>query len=104
MTDQRTDAALVGAFLAGDRDAFATVYDRFADSLHDTAAAMLRDRHDAADVTQDVFVIAAERMGQLRDPSRLKPWLFAILRNEVYRRTDRRVAAAPDGLLGPRSA
>ena len=38
MTDQRTDAALVGAFLAGDRAAFATVYDRFADSLHDTAA------------------------------------------------------------------
>jgi DNA-directed RNA polymerase specialized sigma24 family protein len=37
-------------------------------------------------VLHDVILIAAERLGQLRDPDRLKPWLFAILRNEVYRR------------------
>ena len=37
-----------------------------------------------------MFVIAAERLDQLRDPTRLKPWLFAIMRNEVYRRTKQR--------------
>src|SRR6056300_1066605 len=54
------------------------------------AAAMTGNREDAADIVQDVFVLAAERLGELRDPSRLKPWLFAILRNEVYRRSRRR--------------
>lgn len=90
MTDTTTDAQLVAAHLAGDRGAFAAMYDRYGGTLYDTAAAMTRDRHDAADITQDVFVIAAERLAQLRDPSRLKPWLFAILRNEVYRRTGKR--------------
>ena len=87
MHDTTTDAELVAGHLTGDRNALAAIYDRYADSLYDTAAAMTRQRHDAADVLQDVFVAAAERMSQLRDPAKLKPWLFAILRNEVYRRT-----------------
>jgi len=90
-----SDAQLVTAYLAGDRSALAGIYDRFADSLYDTAAAMLRDRHEAADAVQDVFLIAAERLGQLRDPERLRPWMFAILRNEVYRRTKRRGRSLP---------
>ncbi len=90
MTSTTTDAQLVTDHLAGDRAAFAAIYDRYGDTLYDTAAAMTHHRDDAADITQDVFVVAAERMEQLRDPSRLKPWLFAILRNEVYRRSGKR--------------
>lgn len=90
MTTADTDAQLVTSHLAGDPSALAGIYDRYADSLHDTAAAMLNDRDESADVLQDVILIAAERLGQLRDPERLKPWLFAILRNEVYRRTKTR--------------
>lgn len=90
MTELRTDAQLATAYLAGDRSALAGIYDRFSPGLYDTAAAMLRDRHEAADAMQDVFLIAAERMGQLREPERLKPWLYAILRNEVYRRSRKR--------------
>ena len=95
MPELRTDAQLVTAYTAGDRGALAGIYDRFAAGLYDTAAAMLRDRHEAADAMQDVFLIAAERMGQLREPDRLKPWLYAILRNEVYRRTKKRGRALP---------
>ena len=95
MPDTRTDAQLVTAYTAGDRGALAGIYDRFSAGLYDTAAAMLRDRHEAADAMQDVFLIAAERLGQLREPERLKPWLYAILRNEVYRRSKRRSRALP---------
>ncbi len=90
MTITTPDAQLVAGHLAGDPSALAGIYDRFADSLYDTAAAMLSNRDDAADVMQDVFLIAASKLEQLRDPDRLKPWLFAILRNEVYRRTKQR--------------
>lgn len=90
MTTLSSDAGLVASHLAGDPSALGGIYDRYADSLHDTAAAMLNDRSEAADVLHDVILIAAERLGQLRDPDRLKPWLFAILRNEVYRRTKNR--------------
>ncbi|MBL6636178.1 MAG: sigma-70 family RNA polymerase sigma factor [Ilumatobacteraceae bacterium] len=89
-SDGGVDAQLVASYLAGDRSALGSIYDRYGQSLFDTATAMTNSRDDASDMVQDVFVLAAERLGQLRDPSRLKPWLFAILRNEVYRRSRRR--------------
>jgi RNA polymerase sigma factor (sigma-70 family) len=101
MPSTTNDSDLVAAYRAGDRGALASIYDRYGDTLYDTAAAMVRDRHDAADITQDVFVVAAERLSQLRDPSRLKPWLFAILRNEVYRRTGKRRRTVPTDFTEP---
>ena len=95
MNTLTVDSQLVTAYLSGDRNALASIYDLYAPGLYDTAAAMLSDRHDAADMVQDVFCIAAERLNQLRDPDRLKPWLYAVLRNEVYRRTKKRKRATP---------
>lgn len=95
MTELSTDARLVTDFLAGDTSALAAIYDRYASGLYDTAAAMLSNRHDAADMVQDVFCIAAERLSQLREPDRLKPWLYSVLRHEVYRRTKKRKRAVP---------
>lgn len=95
MTELSTDARLVTDYLAGDTSALAAIYDRYAAGLYDTAAAMLSNRHDAADMVQDVFCIAAERLSQLREPDRLKPWLYSVLRHEVYRRTKKRKRAVP---------
>jgi RNA polymerase sigma factor (sigma-70 family) len=47
---------------------------------------MLREPADAADAVQDTFVIAAPRMAGLRDPERLRSWLYAVARNECHRR------------------
>ena len=101
MNTLTVDAQLVTAYLAGDRNALASIYDLYAPGLYDTAAAMLSDRHDAADMVQDVFCIAAERLNQLRDPNRLKPWLYAVLRNEVYRRTKKRKRTTPTDFQSP---
>ena len=87
---RRTDSELVAAHLDGDPSALGAIYDRYADSLHDTATAMLSDRHEAEDLTHDVFVVAADRLDQLRNPERLRSWMFSILRHEVYRRSKRR--------------
>lgn len=92
-----TDADLVAGVLAGDREAFAQVYDRYADRLHDFAHSMLRHPEDAADAVADSFVTAAERLGQLRDPTRLRPWLYAVVRRECLRRLRERGRAAYDG-------
>jgi RNA polymerase sigma factor (sigma-70 family) len=86
-----TDAELARASAAGDRTAFAGIYDRYADRLHDFCAGMLGDRDGAADCVQDAFCIAATRLPQLRDPDKLRPWLYSIARNEALRRIrDRR--------------
>jgi DNA-directed RNA polymerase specialized sigma24 family protein len=47
---------------------------------------MLREPADAADVVQDTFVIAAPRLSALRDPRRLRSWLYTVARNECLRR------------------
>jgi RNA polymerase sigma factor (sigma-70 family) len=92
-----SDAQLVTGVLGGDRDAFAQVYDRYADKLHDFAYSMLRHREDAADAVADAFVTTAERLEQLRDPERLRPWLYAVVRRECLRRLKARSRTAYDG-------
>ncbi|MBJ7359415.1 sigma-70 family RNA polymerase sigma factor, partial [Nocardioides sp.] len=92
-----SDAELVSGVLAGDRDAFAQVYDRYADRLHDFAYSMLRHREDAADAVADAFVSTAERLDQLRDPDRLRPWLYAVVRRECLRRLKARSRTAYGG-------
>jgi RNA polymerase sigma factor (sigma-70 family) len=84
------DARLVGLALGGDRSALGAIYDRYADRVHDMCQHMLRDHDEAADVCGEVFLVAFGRLAQLREPTRLRSWLFAIARHEVYRRSARR--------------
>lgn len=78
---EHADAELVAGVLAGNRSAFAAVYDRYADRLYDFCFALLRDRHEAADAVHDTFVVVAQRLNQLKDPERLRPWLYAVARS-----------------------
>lgn len=84
--DGLSDAVLVARVLDGDRDAFGAVYDRYADRLFDFAHSMLRNREDAADAVADAFVTFAEKLPQLRDADRLRPWLYAIVRTQCLHR------------------
>jgi RNA polymerase sigma factor (sigma-70 family) len=80
-----SDQQVVALLLARDPLGMAAVYDRYAPRLLDYAAGMLRDRDLAGDVVHDTLLIAGERVGQLRDPDRLRPWLYAIARRECLR-------------------
>jgi len=83
--DPISDAELAGAAAAGDREAFARIYDRYADRLHDYCVGLVHDHHAAADCVQDVFCTAAADLAKLRDPNKLRPWLYAIARNTALR-------------------
>jgi RNA polymerase sigma factor (sigma-70 family) len=80
------DREVVAAIVAGDPAGLAEAYDRYATPLYSFCRTMLREPADAADAVQDTFVIAAPRMSGLRDPERLRSWLYAVARNECYRR------------------
>lgn len=92
-----SDAVLVARVLGGDRTAFATVYDRYADRLYDFAHSMLRNTEDASDAVADAFIKFAERLSQLREPDRLRPWLYAIVRTECLKRLKSRSRVAFGG-------
>jgi len=94
-----TDADLVAAAAAGDRTAFAAIYDRYANRLHDFCVGMLRDRDAAADCVQDAFCTAATKLTQLRDADKLRPWLYSIARNEALRYQRERRREEPTDML-----
>lgn len=81
--ERLTDAELMAAYLAGDRGAFAAIYDRYADTVFSHNLAVLGDRDDAADATHDVFMKASTRLKQLEKPEELRPWLLAIALSEA---------------------
>ncbi|HEX4830048.1 MAG TPA: sigma-70 family RNA polymerase sigma factor [Trebonia sp.] len=79
------DSEVVAAIAAGEPDGLAAAYDRYADPLHTYCRTITGDPADAADAVQDAFVLAAARIGTLRDPGRLRPWLYSIARNQCLR-------------------
>jgi len=97
--ERLTDTELVAAYRAGNRGAFAAIYDRYADRMFSYNLSILPNRGDAAEATHDAFIEAATRMDQLQSPEKLRPWLFAIARNEAHARGRHRSRMRPeDGL------
>jgi RNA polymerase sigma factor (sigma-70 family) len=80
------DRELVAAIVAGDPAGLAEAYDTYAESLYGYCRTTLHEPEDAADAVADTFVIAAARLGGLRDPRKLRPWLYAVARNQCHRR------------------
>ena len=80
-----TDADLAKAAAAGDRTAFAAIYQRYSVRLHKYCVTVVHDHHLAADCVHDAFCAAATELPRLRDPDKLAPWLYAITRRNALR-------------------
>ena len=85
------DAELIGLVSAarrGERDALARLHQRFAPLVH--AVLLTRvGRHDADDLTQDVFMQAMTKLHTLRDALAVGPWLATLARRaaaDLHRR------------------
>ena len=77
----------VGAAIAvGEPGGLAEAYDRYAPALYTYCRSLVPEPGEAADAVQDTFVIAAAELTGLRDRHRLRPWLYAVARNECLRR------------------
>ncbi len=68
-------------------EAFAELVIRFQDMAFACAYAVLGDAYLAEDVAQDAFVVAWQKLDQLRQPSAFPGWFKRILLNQCNRRT-----------------
>ena len=75
-------AAIVARARTGDRRAFAELYRRFHRAVHGVVLARVRYA-DAADVVQDVFAVALERLPQLGEAAAFPGWIMSIARNRA---------------------
>jgi RNA polymerase sigma factor (sigma-70 family) len=77
---------IVAAIVAGEPAGLAGAYDRYAPGLYAYCRSLLTEPADAATAVQDTFIIAAAKAGGLRDRERFRPWLYAVARNECFRK------------------
>jgi RNA polymerase sigma-70 factor, ECF subfamily len=67
---------------AGDMDSFRVIYVAYSTDVYRHVHRVLKNEHDALDVTQQVFTQALESVATFPLGSKpLAPWLFAIARN-----------------------
>lgn len=86
LSNSKTDAQLLQLTLAGDEEAFTTLYRRRQAGVYRFALHMSGSASIADDVTQDVFMILM-REGRNFDPARgsVAAYLYGIARNHVLR-------------------
>ncbi|MDX1970498.1 MAG: sigma-70 family RNA polymerase sigma factor [Planctomycetaceae bacterium] len=96
---------LVTAAQAGDRQAFGQLVTHFESSVFAVALRRLRNRTEAAELSQDVFIQAYRKLDQLREPERFAGWLKRITVRMAINRVVRRPpeTAQDPSILGARS-
>jgi RNA polymerase sigma-70 factor (ECF subfamily) len=94
------DARLVRLARGGDERAFAALYSRYAPVVHGILLARV-PRPEVADLVQDVFLLALQRLASLREPAAFGGWLVRIARHRAvdFHRMRRDVVPLPDGDL-----
>ena len=90
------DAALVGLALTNPQQGVAAIYDRYGTSLFNYCYSILRSQADAGDALQESFVTVMGKLSQLRDPEKLRPWLYAIARNQCFKQHRQRTRERPE--------
>ena len=77
------DAELVGASLAGDRDAFGQIVARYQSLVCSLAYSATGSLSQSEDLAQETFVAAWRQLAGLREPEKLRAWLCGIARNLI---------------------
>lgn len=86
-------AALIARAAAGDQAAFARIVQAHHDDMTRVCFVVCGDLDLADEAVQAAWAIAWRKLGTLREPERLRPWLVSIAANEarqLLRRSRRR--------------
>jgi RNA polymerase sigma-70 factor (ECF subfamily) len=78
------DKELAAHFREGDRNAFAEIFERYHDVLFAHAYNKLRDKDEARDIVQDVFVKFWNKRTEIEITSNLSGYLFIMVRNSIF--------------------
>jgi RNA polymerase sigma-70 factor (ECF subfamily) len=90
VTDEsRSDAELLAAHVAGDRDAFGTLFHRYHRQLYRLALLTSRSPEDAADCLQDALFAAHRTASGFRHDASVGSWLHRIVVNACLDRLRR---------------
>ena len=85
-----TDEQLVEAVLAGDRERFAEIVERYQARLVNYLFRLVRNLDDAHDLAQEVFVRVYQALDRFDPKYRFSTWLFRVAQNAAIDQIRRR--------------
>lgn len=80
--ETRDDNHYIELVMKGETAAFATLVNRYKDLVFSIAMNITRNREDAEEVAQDVFLNAFRKLAGFRRESKFETWLYRIAYNE----------------------
>ncbi len=81
--------------MTGDSEAFDRFVEHFRAKIFHYSWLMCGQREDAEEVAQDTLLKVFESFDQLREPERVRPWIFRIARNACLTKRRKSVFAPP---------
>jgi RNA polymerase sigma-70 factor (ECF subfamily) len=81
LVDKDAEVQLARDLLAGEAGAFDRFVEYFRAKVFQYTWLMCGHREDAEEVAQETLLKVFESIGQLREPERVRPWVFRIARN-----------------------
>jgi RNA polymerase sigma-70 factor, ECF subfamily len=93
-----SEAALIAAILAGDREKFHLLILPYEGRIFRTAFALVKNAEEAEDVVQDAVLKAYRKLASFRGDAKFSTWLIAITLNEARGRLRRDNRAIVDSL------
>jgi RNA polymerase sigma factor (sigma-70 family) len=82
-TAELSDADLVTQSLAGNREAFGWIVNRYQSLICALNYSATGSVSQSEDLAQETFIAAWKQLDQLREPAKLRPWLCQISRNRA---------------------
>jgi RNA polymerase sigma-70 factor (ECF subfamily) len=71
----------VGRYLEGDMSAFETLMSRHERQVYGLCLRFVRNRDDALDLTQEIFIKAFENLNSFRGQARFRTWIYRVAVN-----------------------
>lgn len=95
LSDPRADELLAVCCQLGDRAAFDALIARWHEPLWSYLRRLSNSDDAARDLSQDTWLRIFRGIAALREPARLRPWLFGVARNVAMDRLRAQYAQAP---------
>ena len=87
------DTAIIERCLKGEKEAFRFLVERYQAQAIGHGFAILANREDARDATQEAFVDAFQALKKFDRTRRFYPWFYVLLRHRCYKLIEKRRAA-----------
>lgn len=82
------DQELVRRHVAGDRDAFRALYEKYRDKVYATALRVVGEAAQAEDLAQEIFVKIHDELRRFKFESKFSTWLYRIVVNHAINKAN----------------